>query len=247
MFVKFLPFSTVLVIFRAPIFQSSCTCDLAKLGGTNRRNCICFCNMTGPLFDIIRVWRVLQSCRGSSRSQSSGVPLLQNAEPSWCLPAIRHLFIIMAALIGPEIQGREIRVLIPGPPPKKKVFVGERLTAVNDFPNYSEESYGPRGLKVFEKISSSRYRYEGCISQKIEVWHPVFEVLQPPETGERHVPPQPQREFGLPPKDCGERSPEQWELCEGSWNRTLLTVLWVHRQLPLQSIVKVALPSNETY
>ena len=54
--------------------------------------------------------------------------------------------------------------------------------------------------------------------------------------------------IGLTPEYCGKRPPEQWELWEGGnpWNRTISTVLRVHKKLP-QSTVKLVLPSNESY
>ena len=43
----------------------------------------------------------------------------------------------------------------------------------------------------------------------------------------------------------GPQSNESYE-SENPWNRTISTVLWVHRKLP-QSTVKLVLPSNESY
>ena len=43
----------------------------------------------------------------------------------------------------------------------------------------------------------------------------------------------------------GPQSDESYER-ENPWNRTISTVLWVHKKLP-QSTVKLVLPSNESY
>ena len=55
-------------------------------------------------------------------------------------------------------------------------------------------------------------------------------------------------DFGLTPEYCGKRPPD-WDESyekENPWNRTISTVLWVHKKLP-QSTVKLVLPSNESY
>ena len=49
----------------------------------------------------------------------------------------------------------------------------------------------------------------------------------------------------LPSVKKGPQSNESYER-ENPWNRTISTVLWVHRKLP-QSTVKPVLPSNESY
>ena len=43
----------------------------------------------------------------------------------------------------------------------------------------------------------------------------------------------------------GPQSNESYER-ENPWNRTISTVLWVHKKLP-QSTAKLVLPSNESY
>ena len=50
------------------------------------------------------------------------------------------------------------------------------------------------------------------------------------------------------PRSTVEKGPQRNESYErrNPWNRTISTVLWVHRKLP-QSTVKLVLPSNESY
>ena len=59
--------------------------------------------------------------------------------------------------------------------------------------------------------------------------------------------PGPSAEMGWPRSTVkkGPQSNESYER-ENPWNRTISTVLWVHKKLP-RSTVKLALPSNESY